>query len=131
MVLLTAYYASLMAIILVYLAVRVTLCRRRFQIGLGDGGNQELSVLIRAHANALENIPFTLVLMLLAELNGLAPAYLHAAGIALLVSRLAHAYGFIVARGAYARARAFGILVNWILLLALAFANVGLVYAQY
>ncbi|HVK98162.1 MAG TPA: MAPEG family protein [Dongiaceae bacterium] len=128
MVPITAFYGSLMGLLLVYLAVRVTLCRRQHKIGLGDGGNRELNVLMRAHANAVENTPITLLLMLFAELNGLAVMHLHTIGILLVASRLAHAQGFIFSGGAAAPGRLFGISVSWLLIVALAIINVVLTY---
>ena len=128
MVPVTAFYAALAALFLVYLGSRVTFCRRRHKVGLGDGGNHELSVLIRAHANAVENIPITLLLMLFAELNGLATVHLHTIGILLIATRLLHALGFIRSGGAYDIARFYGTLGGWLLIVALAIINVVLNY---
>ncbi|NPU90340.1 MAG: MAPEG family protein [Gammaproteobacteria bacterium] len=126
MVPVTAFYGSLMAVLILYLAGRVALCRKKNKIGLGDGGNRELNVLIRAHANAVENGLITVLLMLFAELNGLAALHLHTIGILLLGSRLAHAQGFIASNGTYAPGRFYGIIVNWLLILVLVVINVVL-----
>ena len=122
----TGFYAALMGVLIVYLAARVALCRRDNQIGIGGDDNKELRVLVRAHGNAIENIPIALLLMLLAELNGLNGVLLHLSGIILVAARLAHAKGFIDARGKGSTARFYGILVTWLLILALAIANIAL-----
>ena len=86
----TALYASLLAALVMVLAALVVAIRKSQKIGLGDAGNQDLQVRIRAHANALENIPLALILLALAELNGLSPILLHLAGLTLLVLAYRH-----------------------------------------
>lgn len=61
----TALYASLLAALVMVLAALVVAIRKGAKIGLGDAGNQALQVRIRAHANALENIPLALILLAL------------------------------------------------------------------
>ena len=119
----TALYASLLAALVMVLAALVVAIRKGAKIGLGDAGNQALQVRIRAHANALENIPLALILLALAELNGLSPILLHLAGLSLLVARIAHAYGFMATQGQYSRGRFFGTLATWLVILGLALAN--------
>lgn len=89
----TALYVALHAILLLVLAVLVMLQRGRHKVGLGDGGQAALSRAIRVHGNAVEYVPIALLLLLVYELNGGGSALLHACGILLLVSRLAHAWG--------------------------------------
>lgn len=120
----TGLYTSLLALLIVYLATRVALARKSNKIGIGDNGNQELIVAIRAHANAIENIPLALLLLLMAELNGLSAVYLHIAGVVLVVSRLAHAHGFVKTKGLYSPGRFYGTLANWVLVLLLSITNI-------
>lgn len=119
----TALYASLLAVLIVVLALKVVFVRKGARIGLGDAGNHDLQVRIRAHANAVENIPLALLLLALAELNGLSAVVLHLAGLILLLARIAHAYGFLATQGQYSRGRFFGTLATWLLILGLAVAN--------
>lgn len=122
----TALYASLSALLVIYLASNVAMLRKSNRIGIGDQGNQQLIVRVRAHANAIENIPITLLLMLVSEINGLSAWMLHMAGMILVASRIAHAYGFIQSKGLASKGRFFGTVANWLLMLALALANIAL-----
>ena len=49
---------------------------------------------VRGHGNLIEYAPFFLILMLIAELNGLASAYLHSSGIIFTIGRLMHGIVF-------------------------------------
>ncbi len=86
----TAAYASILAIWMVYLAVQVIKLRRKHKIAWGDGGNDALAMARSAHTNASEYIPVTLILMFLLEYNG-GPAWLiHAVGIIFVLGRIVH-----------------------------------------
>ena len=89
----TALYAALLGLLTIVLALRVVLGRRKHRIGLGDGGQAELSRLIRAHGNLTETVPLALLLLLLLELTNVAGTWLHVFGITLVVGRLLHAWG--------------------------------------
>ncbi len=89
----TAFYASLLAGLYLILSVRVIGWRRSQRVELGDGADTQLLRRMRVHANFAEYVPFTLLLMALAE-NMTAPRPLvHLIGIMLVVGRLMHAYG--------------------------------------
>ena len=49
---------------------------------------------VRGHGNLIEYAPLFLILMLIAELNGLASAYLHFSGIIFTIGRLMHGIVF-------------------------------------
>lgn len=95
-----ALYCALAALVLLALSLRVILTRRRKQIGLGDGGDKELQRHMRVHANACENLPIQLLLLLAMELTGSGPGALHAAGAAIVLGRLLHAAGMLRSGGA-------------------------------
>ena len=59
----TLLYAGLCTLLVVFLAVRVAMWRFRHKIGIGDGGDRELLKRVRAHANAIENMPLALILL--------------------------------------------------------------------
>ena len=121
----TLLYAGLCAILVVLLAVRVASWRFRHKIGLGDGGDRELLKRVRAHANAVENMPLALILLGGMELNGYSNNLIHGFGSILLVSRAAHAWGLSHSSGT-SRGRFMGSLFTWLLMLAMAgFAVVG------
>jgi hypothetical protein len=89
----TSAYAALFAVFFVLLSVRVIGQRRSARISLGDGGDGELLRRTRAHANFAEYVPLTLILMMLAELQGQPVWCIHLTGVVLLVGRAAHALG--------------------------------------
>lgn len=114
----TLLYAGLCALLVVFLAVRVAQWRFRHKIGLGDGGDRELLKRVRAHANAIENMPLALILLGGMELNGFSSTTVHAFGSVLLVSRLAHAWGLSHSSGT-SRGRMLGSAFTWLLLVAM------------
>lgn len=89
----TALYGALNAILNVLLAERVTRMRRVHNTSIGEGNAEPLLVAIRAHANNAEYVPLSIVMMLLVELCGGSPTYLHIYGGLLFVARIAHAVG--------------------------------------
>jgi len=91
----TPLYASLLALFFVWLSLYVIKLRRRFQVRLGDGENNELRAAISAQANAAQYIPFALLLMLMLELNQAHILLLHLLGLMLLSGRLIHARGIL------------------------------------
>ena len=87
----TAFYAGLLALVFLVLSLRVVRFRRR-GISLGDGGSPQMLRVMRGHANFAEYVPFILVLMLVLELGHTSIYILHALGITLLIARLLHGY---------------------------------------
>jgi uncharacterized protein len=99
-------YAALLALLFIYLGVRVMQARGRTGVPIGTGGDKPLERRMRVHANFAEYVPIALILLVLLELAGSAAWYLHLLCLSLLVGRLAHAYGVsqepdvLAARGA-------------------------------
>ncbi len=89
----TSIYASLSALLIVRLTLLVIKLRRKNRISVGDGGNEELQLAIRTHANAVEYIPITLLLLLMLELTGAPKILIHVLGSTLLIGRIIHAMG--------------------------------------
>ena len=86
-------YAALLALVFVFLSVRTLLLRRKHQIGVGSGGNEQLLRASRVHSNFAEYVPITLMLIYFAEMQGASANFVHFAGAALLLGRILHAYG--------------------------------------
>jgi uncharacterized membrane protein YecN with MAPEG domain len=105
-------------LLLLGLAVLVVARRRSAKIGIGVRDDRELERRVRAHGNAAEYVPVALLLLLVAEMSGLGGTWLHAAGIALFGSRLAHAFGLTRSAGT-SPGRLVGTLGTWIVILAL------------
>jgi uncharacterized protein len=89
----TAFYAALLAVLFLVLSVRVIGWRRESRVEFGHGEDSELLRRMRVHANFAEYVPFTLLLMALAESMAPPHVLLHAAGLLLVAGRLLHAYG--------------------------------------
>ena len=92
--LISALYAGLNALIILWLATEVIRRRGALKLSLGDGGDAEMNRVIRGHANAAETIPVALVLLALSELIGAPAVALHLAGAALTAGRLLHGLHF-------------------------------------
>ena len=90
----TPFYAALVALVYVYLSMRVINTRRSERVGLGDGDNRTLRRAIRAHGNCGEYAPMALLLIAFAEMQGAQIWLVHALGLMLLAGRVAHASGF-------------------------------------
>ncbi|MEL6793319.1 MAG: MAPEG family protein [Pseudomonadota bacterium] len=90
----TAFYAGLNALIILWLAWSVISRRRGDRIILGDGDDAAMAKLIRGHANATETIPIALILMALTELFGAPAIAVHVAGVLLTVGRFLHGLHF-------------------------------------
>lgn len=115
----TSIYAALCGILMIALATRVSMARRRYGVGVGAGDNEPLARTIRVHANFVEYVPLALILMLLAETGGVTGWIMHVFGITLIVSRLLHAWGLTRSAGV-SFGRAYGSLGTWALILVLA-----------
>ena len=115
----TALYAALSTLLVIALALRVVQLRARHKIGLGDGGERRLQQAMRVHANAIENLPLALILLLLLELAGTGATLLHVCGASLLVARGLHAWGFSLRSGP-SFGRFVGTALTWIVMLAMA-----------
>lgn len=87
-----SFYAALLALMLFILSVRVIRQRNSMRTGLGDGGDFFLQRDIRIHSNFIEYVPLCLMLLFLAEMQGLAEWSVHALGLLLVIGRIAHAY---------------------------------------
>lgn len=126
----TALYSGLCALLIIVLAFRVVNFRRLQKVGLGSGGQHYGRVLIRAHANAVEYVPLALLLMLMAELNGLAALWLHLLGGLIVLARLIHAYGLTAGKGGYHPGRFWGTALSWLVILILAAIDIATVFTS-
>jgi uncharacterized protein len=84
-------YAGLLGLMFLALSIRVIGGRRLARVGLGDGGDLGLQRRMRAQANFAEYVPIVLLLLLLAELQGVSAWILHGVGACLVFGRIAHA----------------------------------------
>lgn len=117
----TAVYAGIAGLMLLVLAGLVVRARWRYGTGLGVGSDPGMERAVRVHANFTEYVPLALVLMLLAELNGLPTVLLHLAGLLLLASRALHAWGLSRVSGR-SFGRFYGTAGTWLVVLGLSLA---------
>ena len=118
----TSLYASLSVLLIVRLTLSVIKLRTKNRISVGDGGNEELQLAIRTHANAVEYIPIALLLLLMLELNGAPNILIHVLGITLLIGRIIHAMGLPAKN---LPKRVLGMQITIYLLIGLAILNVA------
>ncbi|MBY8974186.1 MAPEG family protein [Rhodobacteraceae bacterium NNCM2] len=94
----TAFYAGILALWLVWLAFMVGGQRRASRVSVGDGGDQLLLLRIRGHGNAVETIPIALILLALSENMGAPGWMLHCFGASLVAGRVMHGIHFLKER---------------------------------
>ncbi len=87
----TALYAGILGLIAFVIAGAAG--RLRGEVPLGDGGQTHVLVAMRRHANFVEVVPLVLILMALLEMNKVGPNVIHGLGIAIVISRVCHAFG--------------------------------------
>jgi uncharacterized membrane protein YecN with MAPEG domain len=93
--LMTTFYAGLLGLLFLLLSGRIMFWRFRTGVLFGDEDKSKLGM-IRAHANFFEFVPIALVLLLLFELSGGEPQWVHAFGAMLLLARVLHAVGLSI-----------------------------------
>jgi len=110
----TAFYAGLLALLLLVLGMRLPLLRRRHQVSLGDGGVPALQRAVRMHGNAAETIPIGLILLAVLELQGFSLWILNAVGGSLLLGRILHPFGLAMGEVGAGWPRVAGMLLTWL-----------------
>ncbi len=93
MLLTTAVFASILALMFIKLSFNVIGFRRKNKVSLGAGGVDELERAIRAHGNFSEYVPLGLFLIGALELNGAPWGLVAVLGALLVAGRYFHAKG--------------------------------------
>ena len=86
----TSLYAALLGLMFIPFTMRVGFYRNKTGIHIGDGGDPALLKRIRGQANFIETVPLALILLMLMELGGASPTWMHSLGAALTIGRLSH-----------------------------------------
>ncbi len=124
-------YGGLLAILIIFLAYRVTTFRRSEKVGIAQSNcSVAMQCAIRAHANALENIPIAILLLLMLELNHLNPILTNGFGITLVVARVLHAWGLSTCEN-YSFGRFYGTLLTWLAILGMGVLNIWVVAIRF
>ncbi len=116
----TALYAALLTVLMIYLAFQVIRQRRKHQVAYADGGVEALQIARSAQSNALDYIPITVILMLLVELNGAPAILIHTAGVLFIMARVLHAYSILQQK---LRSRVRGMQLTLFVMVVLIVAN--------
>ena len=122
----TALYASLLSLLMCWLALNVVKARRKNRVLYADGGVKELQIARTAQSNAVDNIPITLILLFFLEYNGGNLWLIHIAGISFVIGRLIHCHGILTEK---LKGRVRGMQITVWTIIALAILN--LVYLPY
>jgi uncharacterized membrane protein YecN with MAPEG domain len=88
-------YAVMSAGLIIFLSFEVIKTRRRLQISVGDGNNEDLQTVQGAQSNAVEYLPISLLLLFYLEYNGANLWLIHLLGITLITGRIVHAHGLL------------------------------------
>ncbi|MBD3671450.1 MAG: MAPEG family protein [Gammaproteobacteria bacterium] len=120
-------YTALLALFILYMGYRVSMLRRSEGVALGSGSSPSLLRARSAHQHALENVPVSLLLLLMLEINGNHILLLHVLGSLLLISRLLHYVGQSRHSGR-SFGRYWGTVINWLLIIVMAAMNLYMVF---
>ena len=88
-------YTALNMAILLWIAAKTGQLRGKHKVSIGDGGVTHLIRIIRGHANAIENMPVFLIMLVVAALLGMPVIAVHGLGLVFTIGRAYHAWHFI------------------------------------
>lgn len=91
----TAIYASILALWIIKLTLDVVKQRRKHKVSYGNGNVDELMIVKAAHENAIEAIPFFLILLFCFEYNSQLTWLVHLIGIVFIIGRVLHSKGML------------------------------------
>ena len=112
----SSLYIGLLALLVLALAILVVKNRARFKVGIGDGGNEPLTLAIRTHANAVEYVPIALLALVALENTWQLPWLTHLMGSTLFLGRILHAIG-LSQTGGESKPRFYGTVLTWLMIL--------------
>lgn len=115
----TAFYAGVLALWIIFLLFQVVKFRRGKGVSLGAGGDELGERLIRGHGNATETIPIFLIMLGLAEGIGTAGWFLHIVALAFCIGRVVHGVHFMEVREGF-KLRFYGMVTTLLATVVLA-----------
>jgi len=118
----TALYASLLGLLLIFLSSRVSQNRHRARVSLGLGGDANLERAARAQGNFVEYVPIALILLMMLEPEVPGLWVIHVLGSLLLLGRILHAIG-MQARPILKGGRFWGTALTWLVIVAASLLN--------
>lgn len=120
----TPIYAGLLALLFVGLSLRVIGGRVKHKVSVGDGDDKDMTKRMRVQANFAEYAPLGIILLAMAELQGMPIWLVHLFGAVLLVGRFMHAYG-LGSTPQVLVCRRWGMLLTFGMIAITALANIG------
>ncbi len=117
-----AVYIGINILLLLFLSFRVVGRRRSAKVSLGTGGDADLEIRARAHGNAAEYIPITMLGLFVMTQFAVPLWAIHAVGGVFTAGRVLHAVGL---SATILPARALGMVLTWLGMLA---AGVGVLW---
>ena len=96
MLLITAFFSTILALIFYNLSINVISLRRKYKVSLGSSKkHKDLEQAIRAHGNLSEFLPIGLILLACLEVNHLPKIVVFMCGLFFLIGRYLHATSFL------------------------------------
>lgn len=117
----TAIYASILAMWICGLSFQVIKARRKNKVKYMDGGINELIIARSAHSNATEYIPIALILLFLLEYNTSYTWLIHIIGSIFCIGRIIHGRSMLQEN---LKGRVLGMQLTFTVLAALAVLNI-------
>lgn len=91
----TSLYAGILTILFFFISIATIKARRRHQISVGFGPNNEIAQIVGAHSNFASYAVIFLLLLHLAEFSQVLPSiFIHIIGLAFTVGRFSHYFAF-------------------------------------
>lgn len=114
-------YVVFCSALLMWLSFEVIKQRRTFKVKYSDGGEEALVRARSAHSNAIEYIPISMLMLVLAEYNGAYSWMIHLCGLIFIVGRVCHGYSIL---SDTLTGRRFGMYCTFLVMLTLMVLNV-------
>lgn len=121
----TSFIALPLALLMIGMAYRIVKLRRSKKIGVGVGSSKTLAKAIGAHGNAVENIPLTLILFGMAELQGANTLLLAVFGVLFVIGRYLNAWG-VSKHAGLSFGRYYGTVLTWFTIGVMSVTNIWL-----
>jgi len=118
----SALYASILALWVIKLTIDVIKQRRKHKISFGDGNIDELKIARDAHENAIDTIPMFLILLFCFEYNSQMVWLVHILGIVFVIGRILHSKGML---GQTFKPRVLGMQITLCTTIALSILNIA------
>jgi len=116
----TGVFAAVIGILLLVLSAVVVKYRIKYGKDMGITDDRDFEAAVRAHGNLVEYAPLTLLMLGIAELNGVSSGFIYWIGMAFVVGRILHAWGMFQGQDGPHKARMVGILLTWLSILMIA-----------